>query len=530
MFSISVPQCILAANMTCLAAILLLAGMYRNPIIKGTLADPTVIFHQDRYYLYATGDMEGDNGYRAYTSADLVRWQRGPAVFQTHQRNVWAPDVWRDPISGKFYLYYTANRTVGVAVANGPLGPFTNPHKLFDHAIDAHLFRDDDGKLYLYFVQVPGFRITVQPMRTPTEPVGEPKVVIQPESDWEKRAGHVTEGPWMIKRGGVCYLLYSGSGANTPDYAVGYATATNPLGPFQRASHNPILHRSEGVFGPGHGCAIQDRAGQWWFVYHQKNSTQIAWDRFVCLDALHFDAQGRLFGTATRNAEQPVPSTTPSRPTSHTTRNIEGWTIHMDDRLLRGADAGLGQRALRLLENRLFQIALVVPADKVQCLRQVPIWLDRTHGELKGMQYHPSADWLRDHGYSTNLAKCVHIPDASRFLTPEDHYVRQPWAVLHELAHAYHDRVLGFDNPEIAAVWKRVKESGHFDSVLHIYGGKKQHYALTNQKEFFAEMTEAYFGMNDFYPFNRGELKQSEPEVFELLRRIWETAPTGNGQ
>jgi len=296
-------------SMTHFAAILLLAGIYRNPIIKANLADPTVIFHQDHYYLYATGDVDGDNGYRAYTSTNLVHWQRGPVVFRPGQRNVWAPDVWRDPSPGKFYLYYTASKTVGVAVADGPLGPFSNPRKLFDDAIDAHLFRDDDGKLYLYFVQVPGFRITVQQMRTPTEPVGESKVVLQPESAWEKRAGHVTEGPWMIKRNGLYYLLYSGSGANTPDYAVGYATATNPLGPFQRAPHNPILHRNEGVFGPGHGCAIQDRASQWWFVYHQKNSTQIAWDRFVCLDALRFDTQGRLFGTATRNFDQPAPST-----------------------------------------------------------------------------------------------------------------------------------------------------------------------------------------------------------------------------
>jgi hypothetical protein len=212
----------------------------------------------------------------------------------------------------------------------------------------------------------------------------------------------------------------------------------------------------------------------------------------------------------------------PPKPVSHTTRQIEGWTVHIDDRLLNGIDAGLGKRALQLLQGKLFEIALVVPAGKVKRLQQAPIWLDRAHGELKSMQYHPSADWLRDHGYSTNLAKCVHIPDASRFVTPQDHYVRQPWAVLHELAHAYHHQVLGFDNPEIKAIWQRVVNSGRFDSVLHIFGDKKEHYALKDQKEFFAEMTEAYFGMNDFYPFNRAELKQSEPEVFELLRKIWE--------
>jgi xylan 1,4-beta-xylosidase len=296
-------------TIACVGAFLLAAAMYRNPVIKADLADPSVIFHDGRYYLYATGDVNGDNGYRAYTSTDLVNWQRGPVVFQPGDRHIWAPDVWRDPVSGKFYLYYTANKTVGVAVANGPLGPFTNPRKLFDAAIDAHLFRDDDGRLYLYFVKFPGFRITVQPMRTPTEPLGESKVVLQPESDWEKRAGHVTEGPWLIKRAELYYLIYSGSGADTPDYAVGYATATSPLGPFRRAPHNPIIQRSAGLFGPGHGCAIQDRTGQWWHVYHQKNTAKREWDRFICLDPLRFDAEGRLLGTATRNTEQPAPIT-----------------------------------------------------------------------------------------------------------------------------------------------------------------------------------------------------------------------------
>ncbi len=237
-----------------------------------------------------------------------MNWKRGPVVFRPGQPHVWAPDVWRDPDSGRFFLYYTANKTVGVADAEGPLGPFTIRRKLFQSAIDAHLLRDDDGRLYLYVVQLPGFRITVQPMASPTQPAGQPKVVLQPESDWETRNGHVTEGPWMIKHDGRYYLMYSGSGASTPDYAVGYATSTSPLGPFVRAKNNPIIRRSEGLFGPGHGCAIRDRDGQWWHVYHQKRTARVEWDRFICLDRLWFDEQGRLHGRATRGTEQPAPA------------------------------------------------------------------------------------------------------------------------------------------------------------------------------------------------------------------------------
>ncbi len=212
-----------------------------------------------------TVDVDGDNGYRASSSPDLVVGASGPVVFPPGRAPCLPRMSGAIPASGRFFLYYTANSAIGVAEAAGPLGPFTNPRKLFDSSNDAHLFCDG-GRLYLYFVQLPGFRITVQEMAGPTEKKGQPRVVLQPESDWEIRNGRVTEGPWMIKHGGRYYLLYSGSGANTPDYAVGYATADDPLGPFTRADHNPILHRSEGLFGPGHGCAIRDRAGAWWFV------------------------------------------------------------------------------------------------------------------------------------------------------------------------------------------------------------------------------------------------------------------------
>lgn len=281
---------------------------YTNPVIDANLADPAVLHHEGVYCLYATGEVDGDNGTRVYTSRDLVHWERGPVVFRPGEPHVWAPDVWRDPDSGRFYLYFTVSQTVGVAEGPGPLGPFVIRRKLFDRAIDAHLFRDDDGRLFLYHVQLPGFRIGVQPMASPTEPDGSPRVLLEPTSPWEKRAGHVTEGPWMLKEGGVYHLLYSGSGADTPDYAVGYATSRSPLGPFVRAEHNPIIERAVGLFGPGHGCAIRDGAGKWWHVYHQKRTERREWDRFICIDPLWFDANGLLRSRATRGTQEAAPA------------------------------------------------------------------------------------------------------------------------------------------------------------------------------------------------------------------------------
>ncbi len=212
------------------------------------------------------------------------------------------------------------------------------------------------------------------------------------------------------------------------------------------------------------------------------------------------------------------------RPERREPCQIEGWTVRVDARLLEGEGAEEGDAALALLHIRLADIAAILPADKVERLRQVPIVLDHNHGALTSMQYHPSADWLRKNGYSPDLAKAVHLPVAARFLDPR-HQQTQPWCVLHELAHAYHDQVLGFGEERIKQAWESYVASGHGRMVLHVSGTFRPHYALTNQKEFFAEMTEAYFGTNDFVPFVHGQLKHEEPGIFALLRDIWGPSP-----
>lgn len=211
----------------------------------------------------------------------------------------------------------------------------------------------------------------------------------------------------------------------------------------------------------------------------------------------------------------------PSHPTSHTTRELEGWTIRLDDRLLEKENAELCRKALRFLENKLADIKVVVPADRVARLQKVVIVLDLEHGKLRSMQYHPSAGWLKGNGYAPDLAKCVHLPRAADLATKRN-INEQPWVILHELAHAYHDQVLGFDEPRIREAYERFKKSGRGDKTLLFNGKRVKHYALTTPMEFFAEMTEAYFGVNDFFPFNRAELREAEPETFALLREIWE--------
>jgi hypothetical protein len=229
-----------------------------------------------------------------------------------------------------------------------------------------------------------------------------------------------------------------------------------------------------------------------------------------------------LFAAATLAADQEKPPA--PLPTSHTTQQIEGWTVRVDDRLLGGTGAVVGQQALKLLQAQLFLITTVVRDQPLAKLRAVTIELDSTYGGLSSMQYHPDAGWLKKNGYSEQLAKCVHIPVAKNFISRYEIH-RCPWVTLHELSHAYHDQVLGFDDARIIAAYKSFRDSGKYKSVLTINGPMREHYGLTNEKEFFAEMCECYFGTNDFYPFVAGELKRDEPKIYALLESIWGPLP-----
>ena len=207
-------------------------------------------------------------------------------------------------------------------------------------------------------------------------------------------------------------------------------------------------------------------------------------------------------------------------PEARETRDLEGWTVYIDRSLLEREHSELGERATRLLEARLADLVLLLPPDKVERLRKVPIWLDRRYGKARGMCYHPNPRWLEENGYEVELAKGVHIQSARNFVS-KGHQQVQPWSVLHELAHAYHDQVLGFDEPRLIAAWKAFGKSGKYQKCRHINRRDVRHYGLTNQKEFFAEMTEAFFGRNDFEPFHKADLEDNEPEIYRLMESIW---------
>lgn len=226
-------------------------------------------------------------------------------------------------------------------------------------------------------------------------------------------------------------------------------------------------------------------------------------------------------------AEKPVEK--PAKParvtaTEREVREIEGWNVHVDVRLLAAPHRELGEDSLAMITSQLFDISKRVARDRLAKLREVPIYLDLENEKLVPAQYHPSAGWLKDNGHDPKLAKGVHIPSARDFASPR-HHREQPSVLMHELSHSYHDRVLGFDHAVVKGTYDEAVKAGTYESVLHISGRKQKHYALTNPQEFFAEASEAYFGTNDFYPFVRAELKEHDANLFRVLLEIWGDVP-----
>jgi len=320
----------ISAGLLCLLWVMILSATdpdngktYSNPVLVETfvihreepdnfsgvlgIGDPSVLFHAGKYYLYPTGD---NRGYDVYVSDDLVDWRKGPRVFYSNEPGAWAPDVFYDKQDRKFYLYYTVHGHIGVATANQPDGVFHDLGPLIENAIDAHMFVDEDGQYYLYYVQYPGFIIHVQPMMSPVRKQGEAVRLLQATEPWERKQAALTEAPWMLKHGGRYYLLYSAGAANSEDYAIGYAVAKSPLGPFIKNPTNPLIKKGGNIFGPGHCSVTKDRAGQLWMVYHQQKSSNRGWNRIICIDPLWFDDQGGLHGKASREVSLPVPKVT----------------------------------------------------------------------------------------------------------------------------------------------------------------------------------------------------------------------------
>ena len=171
------------------------------------------------------------------------------------------------------------------------------------------------------------------------------------------------------------------------------------------------------------------------------------------------------------------PAAPPTPTAEYDTRSIRGWTVRVNPAITK-EDPALLAATLEELDHQLSMITRVLPKPSLARLREIEIWVELDMHKTACMCYHVSKDWLIPNGYNPDKEGTVEIGNAQAFL---DWTKGQPWMVLHELAHGYHDQVFGYDDPEIIAAWRNMADQGVYDKVGHISGKPRRHYALTNQ-------------------------------------------------
>lgn len=265
-------------------------------------ADPTIVRQGANYYLTGTTNTI-PQGFSMLVSKDLKNWtSAGPLLTEGSQvygdKGFWAPQLY---LNGKTWqLAYTANEQVAVAESSSLTGPFTQkqvkPVDASEKNIDPFIFTDDDGKTYLYHVRFNNGNylwVAAYDKNTMSIDPSTLKQCLGNTEAWENTpdypAAPIMEGPTVIKHKGKYYLFYSANHFMSRDYAVGYAVADSPMGPWHKPANNRIIHRSiVGENGSGHGDVFADKKGNMFYVYHVHNSNHAVSPRLTRIVPLHF--------------------------------------------------------------------------------------------------------------------------------------------------------------------------------------------------------------------------------------------------
>ena len=308
---------------TIVALLLGLTGSWgqRNPILPEFHADPEILATNGRYYIYSTTDgVPGWGGYyfTCYSSKNLKDWQYEGVMFDLKRQTSWAKgNAWAPAIvekNGRYYFYYSGDegtkKAIGVAVSDSPTGPFKDlGHPLVNsrpagqnhgQQIDVDVFTDDDGQSYLYWGNgyMAGAKLNDDMVSIDTTTVRLMTPRGGSKKDYEYR-----EGPYVFKRKGIYYFLWSVDDTGSPNYHVAYGTSTSPLGPIEVAKQPVILIQrpDRQIYGPAHNSVLQvPGKDKWYIVYHRINPAYLnhadgpGFHREVCIDRMEFNADGTI--------------------------------------------------------------------------------------------------------------------------------------------------------------------------------------------------------------------------------------------
>lgn len=283
-------------------------SMSGNPVFEGWYADPEGIIYGDTYWIYPTwSDLyEKQTFFDCFSSKDLVNWTKHNSILDTTAVKwakiaMWAPSVISK--NNKYYLFFGANDVhpgeiggIGVAISDRPEGPYKdligkpliNENVNGAQPIDQFVFKDDDNTYYMYYggwghcnmVKLNDDFTALVPFDD-----GELYKEVTPQN--------YTEGPFMFKKNGKYYFMWSEGGWGGPDYSVAYAIADSPFGPFNRIGK--ILEEDATVAtSAGHHSIMHvPNSEDYYIVYHRRPLGDNARDhRVTCIDKMTFDEDG----------------------------------------------------------------------------------------------------------------------------------------------------------------------------------------------------------------------------------------------
>jgi hypothetical protein len=311
-----------------------------QPLVKHMYtADPSVHVFNDKIYIYPSHDIDAgipfddlgshfameDYHVISLNDPDAEAVDHGVALHVKDvpwaDKQMWAPDAaYKDE---RYYLYFPAKRAdgifqIGVAVAESPIGPFIpEPEAIIgSYSIDPAVFRDDDGKYYMYFGGIwggqlqsyrensydagyaeplpnepalgPRIAVLSDDMKQFAEPVNE--IIITDENGDPLLAGdnerRFFEASWIHKYEGRYYFSYSTGDTHYTCYAIG----DSPYGPFiyQGRILNPVV-------GWTSHHSICEFKGKWYLFYHDSSlSKGVTHLRSVKVTELTYNDDGRI--------------------------------------------------------------------------------------------------------------------------------------------------------------------------------------------------------------------------------------------
>jgi GH43 family beta-xylosidase len=301
----------------------LLSRTNPTPVYPHAFPDPFVLKHRGEYWGYCTGLWRDGRAFGVIHSRDLVHWEEGAGALEPlpgEHPCYWAPEV--AFLEDRFYLYYSVGNEermeIRVAVADHPAGPFVDAGRRLTSepfAIDAHVFTDDDGSRWLFYAadflarDHVGTGTVRDRLLDPFTLEGDPRPVALPRHDWHvyhpnrpEKGGvrwHTVEGPFVLRRKGLFYAMFSGGNWRTPTYGVSYATARSLQDPgeWKQAADGervlPILRSGGEVVGPGHNSVVRGPDNRQLYCVYHRWSADLK-ERVMAIDPLDWAGERML--------------------------------------------------------------------------------------------------------------------------------------------------------------------------------------------------------------------------------------------